>query len=261
MKFEQYHALTAKLQQNLESRAEVIGLIALGSMAGTERQPDEHSDHDFFVITEVGQQQAYRESIDWLPYPEKLVLHFQETEHGCKAIYADGHILEYAIFDKVELHVARINSYRVLFDKANIADIMPSLQHVDTSINVKRVFDTMLSNILVGAMRDARGETLSAHTFIKQHALSGFIRLCWHQLAPDSPHADNLDPFRRFEQQFPILADDLHKITLLPNHQAALSLLHFSENVLSSTISENRSQAIQTIRNYILSLDDSFATR
>jgi len=260
MKLEQYHTLTQQLQQNLESRADVIGLIALGSMAGTTRQPDEYSDHDFFVITETGKQQNYRNSNGWLPYPERLVLHFQETDHGCKAIYDNGHILEYAIFDLDELRQVHINSYNVLFDKANITDLMPSLQQVEDNLSVERVFDSMLSNILVGAMRNARGETLSAHAFIKQYALRAFMLLCWHQLAPDSPHADNLDPFRRFEREFPELSDDLMKITLLPNHQAALALLQFCESVLAPTLADNRSRSIKVIRDYILSLDESFAS-
>lgn len=255
MKLEDYHALTSQLEKTLNSRSDVLGLIALGSMAGTERQPDEQSDHDFFVITDSGRQQHYRDTKDWLPYPERLVLHFQETNHGCKAIYDDGHILEYAIFDLEELNVARINSYRILIDKANLIDIMPSLQvTVSSAFDAQRTFDTMISNILVGAMRAKRGETLSAHAFIKHHALYAFMTICWHQLSTDSPHQDSLDPFRRFEQQFPEIGQKLTSIMEASVQEAALALLQLSETHLSSRVENNRAEALKTIQSYIESL-------
>jgi len=252
MKLEHYQALTALLKQELDSRRDVIGLIALGSMAATDRQPDEQSDHDFFVITEADKQQEYRDNTDWLPYPQRLVLHFQETDHGCKAIYDDGHILEYAIFDLEELHVARINSYRILIDKANLTDIMPSLQiETSSAFDAQRNFDTMISNILVGSMRAKRGEILSAHAFIMHHALYTFMSLCWHQLNADSPYQDSLDSFRRFEQAFPEIGSQLKTMMEQPIKQAALELLQLSEALLSSTLQYRREEAIRVIQDYI----------
>ena len=249
---ENYQALTQTLQQTLDAHEDVLGFIALGSMAETDHQPDEWSDHDFFVITQINHQQAYRDSTDWLPYPEKLVLHFQETDHGCKAIYDDGHILEYAIFDKDELTVARINSYHILIDKANIAEIMPTLQHpVTQENNAQRVFDSMISNILVGAMRTARGEILSGSAFIKQFALRAFLVLCWQLLADDSHYQDSLDPYRRFEFQFPELAQQLNSALLQPNIDAGLALLDLCQSHLALHLSENRQEAIEAIRQYL----------
>ncbi len=255
MKLEDYQVLTDTLKQELTSRSDVIGFIALGSMAGTERQPDEQSDHDFFVITASGNQQQYRDSTDWLPYPERLVLHFQETNHGCKAIYDDGHILEYAIFDLEELHVARINSYRILIDKANLADIMPSLGvEIPSTFDAQRSFDTMISNILVGSMRAKRGEILSAHAFIKHHALYAFMSICWHQLSADSASRDSLDPFRRFEQGFPEIGQQLNTAMEQAIQGAALELLQLSESLLTPTLQHRREDAIRVIRTYITSL-------
>lgn len=247
MKLEHYHALTERLQNNLEARADVIALMALGSMAATERQPDAYSDHDFFVITTSGAQQSYRDATDWLPYPEKLVLHFQETDHGCKAIYEDGHLLEYAIFDLEELRVARINSYRVLFTTINLDDILASVKIVPQALTTQKAYDTILSNILVGAWRAKRGEILSANIFIKQYALTTFVQLCWQQIAPDSPHHDSLDPMRRFEHQFPQLAKDLNKTIQLPVAQSAQSLLRLCNLFLVPTMPDPRTKAIAVI--------------
>lgn len=252
MKLEHYQALTSQLEKILNSRADVLGLIALGSMAGTERQPDEQSDHDFFVITESDKQQHYRDTIDWLPYSERVVLHFQETDHGCKAIYDDGHILEYAIFDLDELQVARINSYRIIFDKATLIDIMPSIQvTISSTFDAQRTFDAMISNILVGAMRAKRGESMSAHAFIKHHALYSFMTLCWHQLSDNSRHQDSLDSFRRFEQQFSEIGAQLQAIMKQSLLESAINLLKLSETHLSATLPDSRTSAIQVIRDYI----------
>lgn len=250
---ENYQALTQTLQQNLALRDDVLGLIALGSMAETDHHPDQWSDHDFFVITPSNHQQAYRDSTDWLPYPEKLVLHFQENNHGCKAIYEDGHILEYAIFDIEELNIARINSYCVLIDKANIAEIMPTLQHPVTRENdPQRIFDSMISNILVGAMRTARGEILSGNAFIKQFALRAFLILCWELLADNSHFQDSLDPYRRFEFQFPDIAQQVNSVLLEPNIEAGLALLDLCQSHLAPYLLENRQEAIEAIRDYVL---------
>ncbi|MGB7337732.1 MAG: hypothetical protein WBC91_02485 [Phototrophicaceae bacterium] len=251
MKPEHYHALTERLQTTLESRSDVIALMALGSMAATERQPDAYSDHDFFVITTSGMQQQYRDTTDWLPYPEQLVLHFQETDHGCKAIYDDGHLLEYAIFDREELRVARINSYRVLFTKVNLDEVLASVNIVPQSVNPQKAYDTILSNILVGAWRAKRGEILSANTFIKQYALTTFVQMCWQQIAPDSPHRDSLDPMRRFEKQFPQLAKDIDKTIQLPVLEAAQSLLRLCDLFLTPTMPKPRTKAIAVISQQI----------
>ncbi|MEM9953502.1 MAG: hypothetical protein AAF846_17980 [Chloroflexota bacterium] len=243
-----YHALTERLKEALYARDDVIALMALGSMAGIDRQPDEYSDHDFFVITQANRQQHYRDTTDWLPYPEQIILHFQETAHGCKAIYNDAHLLEYAIFDREELKVARINSYAVLFSKVDLSDDLKPIRHTELpTIDVQRTYDAMLSNILVGSMRAKRGEKLSATTFIKQYALTSFITLCWQQLAPDSPHRDTLDPMRRFEQQFPQLATDIEKTAQLPVLESAKSLLRLVELFLSDTVPDSRAEAIDII--------------
>lgn len=251
---ENYHTLTQTLQQNLDTRDDVLGFIALGSMAETDHQPDQWSDHDFFVITTANHQQVYRDSTDWLPHPEKLVLHFQETNHGCKAIYEDGHILEYAIFDMGELNIARINSYRILIDKANITEIMPTLQHSITQENdPQRIFDSMISNILVGSMRTARGEILSGNAFIKQFALRAFLVLCWELLADASHYQDSLDPYRRFEFQFPEIAAQINSAMQESNSSAGLLLLELCQSELAPLLPDNRVQAIKTIRDYLLS--------
>jgi hypothetical protein len=49
MDAEGYERFTGRLQDSLTADDRVLGLVALGSMARQDTQPDRWSDHDFFV--------------------------------------------------------------------------------------------------------------------------------------------------------------------------------------------------------------------
>lgn len=252
MQSEQYQQLTSQLQNNLEARTDVIALLAMGSMAGNTRKPDEWSDHDFFVITKTGKQQAYRDSKAWLPQSERIVLHFQDTLHGCKALYEDAHLMEYAIFDTEELLEARIDDYKILFDKTNISAKLTDLT-VSTQINDNVIMlSGILANMVVGIGRYGRGEKLSANIFIKQYAFNALILLAWDVLPTANPAAR--DPFaasRRFEQGFPDLSQQMSEILLMPLPQASLTLLDVVESKFAPELTNYPQQAITVIREYV----------
>ncbi len=255
MQSEQYQKLTRQLQHKLEAYGDVIALLAMGSMAGNTRKPDEWSDHDFFVITETGKQQAYRDSKMWLPQPERIVLHFQDTLHGCKALYDDAHLMEYAIFDTTELLEARIDDYQILFDKANIStkltDLTVSTQTNDSAVMLSGI----LANMVVGIGRYGRGEQLSANTFIKQYAFNALVLLAWDVLPTTNPSARDLfDASRRFEQGYPELSQQLSTILLMPIPQASLALLDVIESKFAPELPNFPEQAITVIREYIIRL-------
>ena len=74
----------------------VLGLVLLGSTAATTHQPDEWSDHDFFVIAEQRVAEPLRASTAWLPARDAaVVLHERDTAHGAWVVFSDGHLLEY----------------------------------------------------------------------------------------------------------------------------------------------------------------------
>ena len=66
---------TERLRRSLESVREVLGLVVLGSTAESALR-DEWSDHDFWIITEVGKQDALLEDLSWLPDYQYLRRHF-----------------------------------------------------------------------------------------------------------------------------------------------------------------------------------------
>ena len=71
---ERFADYSSRLIQSAESDSSVLGLVLVGSTAETLRV-DEWSDHDFFLVV------------------------------------ADGHVLEFAVFEVEELPLAGINSF------------------------------------------------------------------------------------------------------------------------------------------------------
>jgi hypothetical protein len=59
-----YHRFSEELRSGLQQDERVLGLVALGSMAEWDYLPDAWSDHDFFVVTQPGTQEAFRN--EWL---------------------------------------------------------------------------------------------------------------------------------------------------------------------------------------------------
>jgi hypothetical protein len=55
-----YKAFTDSLVSNLTADERVLGLVAVGSMAGTQVQPDIWSDHDFLIVTIDGAEDELR---------------------------------------------------------------------------------------------------------------------------------------------------------------------------------------------------------
>lgn len=235
---EAYTRLTQELRERLEADPRVLGLVALGSMAQQDYQPDRWSDHDFFVIVEF-EPEAFRSNFTWLPEPERIALAFRETAHGVKVVYEGGHLLEFAVFDQQELNLARVNRYRVLLDRGGIEEALEQIAR-ETRQQIQRnrdgdelLFGQFLTNLLVGAGRHARGERISGRVFIKNYALRHLLVLLERHLSsPRQAVLDNLDPFRRFEVAFPELGRELNRILDLPTLQAAVELLGLAQREL-----------------------------
>ncbi|MEZ4590609.1 MAG: hypothetical protein R3D55_05620 [Chloroflexota bacterium] len=140
------------------------------------------------MITIHGVQEDMRRDLSWLPRQADLVFHFRETEHGVKALYRGGHLLEFAVFNEDELQMARLNRYRVLLDKAGLAPAWLNWQWQPrilwfTAVPTHKRFAEFLMNIFVGVGRQARGEALSARQFIKRMR-SLTCCTCWQNACP-----------------------------------------------------------------------------
>lgn len=251
---QEYNEFTDELRHSLEADQRVIGLVALGSMAQQDYQPDKWSDHDFFVIVETGTQEAFRTDLSWLPSSKQIVFSFRETAHGLKVLYRNGHLLEFAVFDLPELQLARINRYRVLLDRdavgAQLAEIKASsLVYSNTETNDdKALLGQFMLNLLVGVGRHHRGEKLSGQQFVKQFAFRNLLLLLQKYLpSPTKGILDNLDPSRRFERAYPALGQELNQILSQETPLAAKGLLALAGRELKDYMQDYPAEAAAVI--------------
>lgn len=252
-----YQAFTDQLLASVTRDSRVLGVVALGSMAAPHRR-DRWSDHDFFLIVTAGNQEHFRQHLDWLPKSDEIVLQLRETAHGLKVMYRDGHLIEFAVFDTEELFLARVNDYAVLFDRANIAELMTQVHSKSVSLIVDPHKELLhvLGLLQVGAGRYARGEKLSAHVFIKIYALGHLLPVLVHYLdSPDKSRLDNLDVYRRFEFAYPEIGRELNAILLQDSLTSARLMLTFIEQHLKAKMTDFPQAAIDTLHVYLQIID------
>ena len=228
-----YNAFIDTLTATVEARDDALGLVLLGSTADRDRA-DEWSDHDFFLVTADGAQERYRTDLSWLPNAAELALTVRETEHGLKAVYDDGHVLEFAVFSFEELLLAEANAWAVAADAGGIAERMAEVAarpkpNRDPAI----ALGLFLSLLLIGVGRARRGETLTAGQSVRSHALAQLLTAIAREVpAEHSTRLDSLDPFRRFEQVYPELGATIGAALERDVERAARDLLDIAEQVL-----------------------------
>jgi predicted nucleotidyltransferase len=232
---EEYTAFTDELSSRLAALDGVIGLVAVGSMAARDYDPDEWSDHDFFVVTHPGRQEGYRQDVAWLPRGDAIALAFRETDHGLKVVYDDGHLVEFAVFDLEELGLAGVNRYRVLFDEGGVEERLAEVAAATARRprDERRDFGMFVAHVLVGAGRARRGEVLSGGSFVREHALRPLCTLLQREVSSElASLTDDLDPLRRFELLHPELGGELARIVEQEPIAAGLGLLDVADREL-----------------------------
>ena len=257
MNLDDYSAFSDTLRTNLEADPRVLGLIAVGSMAQRDTQPDDWSDHDFLVIVQPGVQEDFRHRTDWLPEHERLALIYRETPHGLKAIYAHGHMIEFAVFDPDELYLGRFNRYRVLLDRADLTRRMEEIvgrtreqSRAEAPSDVYAI-GQVLTFVLIAYGRWIRGERLSARAFLGQ-AVQHLVRLLAKYVPVEGAELlDNLDPLRRFDLVYRELGAALNEVLDRPLPAAAAGLLDLAQRELSGRMPELPAAALEAVRRRI----------
>lgn len=233
----QHRAFTAALLARLAADPDVVGLVGLGSTSGLPPGPDEFSDHDLFVVTRPGAQERFRRRLDWLPTLDgPVVLAFPETAHAVKVVFEGGHLAEIAVFDEEELDLARVNRYAVLLDRGEVAARLARVRQATRTAasaaapGEEWLTGQLLTNLLVGSSRAARGERLSGHQLVRVSALGHLVALLRAGLPPAAAAGlDDLDPLRRLEGALPEVARELDEALRLPVPAAARALLGILE--------------------------------
>ncbi|MDX2078863.1 MAG: hypothetical protein SFZ02_20685 [bacterium] len=257
MNLNEYHQFTQTLLQQVQGDERVVGLVALGSMAEQGRIPDAWSDHDFFLIVKTGTQESFRQDLSWLPYTDNIILSIRETEHGLKVLYDTPHLIEFAVFDANELHGAKANDYRILLNRGDVEQIMVQISErpQKPAYDPIRDMNMVLSLLYVGGGRYARGEKLSAHAFIKHHLLHHFLPLLVNLNEANHEKLDNLDPFRRFEAVYPVLAEKINTALCLSPVACAKALLDILVEETEARISPYPVKVVAVVRAYLESCD------
>jgi hypothetical protein len=195
-------------------------------MADRDYAPDDWSDHDFFLISEPGAQERLRGDLRWLPRHERITFSFRETEHGLKVFYADGHMIEFAVFDVDEIALAGVNRYRVLLDRGGVEEACAAVRdRPRPQRDDAHLFGMVLASALVAVCRGRRGEVLSA-AFLVTWGLTYLTRLLARVLpAENASVLDDFDSLRRFERAYPQLGAELAAAVRLAPPEGGLRLL------------------------------------
>ena len=235
-----------QLRELVAARSEVIGLVFLGSSADLKRV-DEHSDHDFFLVVTEGFGEQYRTNLDWLPNHLDILLAPRETAHGLKVVYRDLRLLEFAVFEDPELELASANDYTVVLDKTDITPRMAAIakRSVPKAIDAKAEFELFLSLIQIGVGRFRRGELIASEQHLKIYAVEKLIKLIRHYNPVQSTRADSLNPFRRFEFDYPGLGREINQLQHQQGDSCAKGLLDIA---LTLPISEAETKQLHHIK-------------
>jgi hypothetical protein len=262
MNQDEFRAFTQNLKERLQRDSLVIGLVAVGSMAEQDYSPDQWSDHDFFVVVSSGTQETFRSDLSWLPHSESIIFRFRETAHGVKVLYDTGHLLEFAVFDLNELHLAKVNRYRILIDKGGIESHLQEIVTETARWNESQAPDDeyllgqFLTNVLVGVNRYLRGEKLSGQFFLKNSAIRHLVILLSKHLPSENRNLlDNLDPFRRFERAYPEIGANLNALFNEDLPAAAIHLLDFAERTIGH-LPQFPTKAFDTVRSVVRKAND-----
>jgi len=260
MDHEQFLRFTHTLEHTLAADERVLALVAIGSLAHPERI-DRWSDHDFWVITTTAAQTDFLTDLSWLPDHLSIALTLRPAEQYYTELYASGHIAEFAVFGPHDLSRGRLTHYRMLFDKDDITTRIQTIatniqQEQESGYNASATFGHFLIALCTGTGRAARGEWLSASTYIFQYALDALLTLITHHVPPQRPDlSDPFDPRRRFEQIYPDLSTTLIHMLTLPPAIAARHMLDVAEQLFPEGAIALAPQALSATRTYLQALE------
>lgn len=231
-----YELYLEKLQSILLEDPQVRGLLVVGSTADPD-QRDMWSDHDFWVVTDTGVEHRYLDSTSWLPNSDQILL---TARHGAAyrtVLYANQHKIDYAVVNVQGLALGAFERFRLLFDRGDVlsraqAGVERTMR--DRLEILRHSFTLQGFGILVWTAygRAARGELLSARTFLELAVDVLLNLLCVHTSLGRVPSVDSLDPRRRLERNHPKHAHELLAILTNETVPACQQLLVFAEREL-----------------------------
>lgn len=230
----QHGAWLAAALATLTSRDEVVGVVGMGSTADATRV-DEWSDHDVAIVVVPGAEGRYLGQVDWMPDPHRIVLVLEQHHGGGRAVYDDGHMVEWGVATVGTLGTWAADDYAVLLDRGGVADVMEEVASTPFPQNVPnatRDAAMFLTALLHGVGRARRGESLSAGDAIRGDAVHALLRAARARCQTDLSALDRLDGLRRVELAFPDLAAQISAAIAEEPEHAARAMLSIAERHL-----------------------------
>lgn len=216
-------------------RGDVVALLGLGSVGEDLERLDEHSDLDFFVVTDDGAKERYLADIDWLEAVGPVAYSFRNSVDGRKVLWADDLYAEYAIFTLDELRAGPFVGARIVWSRPDAPD---GLEHAGRPLP-DSPYDTpayqvgeALTNLYVGLHRDLRGERLAATRLIQTHAVDRLLTFLDLTGQASKPRQDPFAVERGAETRF--TPEQLPLAAIVTGYQrnddAALAILEWLES-------------------------------
>jgi len=199
-----------QMMEKIASNPDVLGLMFAGSAAELSRV-DQYSDQDFYLIVRDGMAESFRQDLFWLPAPHDIALRPRETEHGLKVLYQNGTMLEFAVFEIGELHTHLApGDNRVAFDRGGVKEIIDIISYRQTKgFDPETEYQLFLTLLHIGIGRVKRGEIIAGSQHIKSYALNHLLGLIRHFQPAALNSSDELNRYRRFENDYPQLGSKL----------------------------------------------------
>ena len=148
--------------------------------------------------------------LDWLAAAHLVTWSYRNTADGHKALISDGVLCEFAVFEPHELAHIPYAPGRFVWRRDEVAPTLAfPARPLPGPHGEAWLVGEALSNLLVGLMRRARGEKLSAMRLVQVHALDRVLELLETRRALSGSHAARRDPFsveRRIEARDPLSA-------------------------------------------------------
>jgi lincosamide nucleotidyltransferase B/F len=204
-----------EISETVRRTHDALAFLALGSVGKENERMDEFSDLDFFVIAKDDKKQRFIQNLDWLKAQGKVSFVFQNTVDGCKLIYEDGIMCEFAVFTSAEFTSAAYSEGLFLWKDDAFVSVNPKPRRFPKYLEESEdyMLGEALTNLYVGLGRFLRGEKLSAFYFIQDYAVHRVMTLIAKKFPSKEPFIDLYNPDRRFEKRYSWFASDISQMT------------------------------------------------
>ncbi len=209
----------------------VIGVVAMGSTANRSRT-DEWSDHDIAIVVAEGSEAQFRGDVSWMANHESVVDVVTEHHGGCRALFADGHLVEWGVASLQDFATWYASDCAVLLDRGGVSDVVAQIAvkpFPPSEGSFERDLSLFFMTILHGCGRLRRGETISANAIIRGAAVEHLVRAARATVPSRSLDGDRLDSLRRVENAMPDFAAQLAECLVGDLEGTALALVDLVE--------------------------------